>query len=199
MDEAGKTGENIGSANTQGGHSSNNMPHPKCPDEKLGFIMFECGLEGISLKGVKNSEALPKIDDKEETVSVTICNELSGGGGGGGGGSTPNLGSTVETLASDKEANILGTTLNSKEDIMMMMTDCNVSTPGKQSLLGGGTESFQLPSQKDKDKEKQLLKVVDLKKSGSASVSCVIQFKIMWYNFAAPPQTPITRKIDYTR
>jgi hypothetical protein len=25
-------------------------PQTKCPDEKLGFIMCECGLEGISLK-----------------------------------------------------------------------------------------------------------------------------------------------------
>jgi len=37
------------------------------------------------------------------------------------------------------------------------------------------------------------------KKPGPASVSCVIQLNTMWYNFAAPPQTPITRKIDYTR
>lgn len=36
-------------------------------------------------------------------------------------------------------------------------------------------------------------------KPGPASVSCVIQLKTMWYNFAAPPQAPITRKIDYTR
>uniref|UniRef100_A0A182M138 Fragile site-associated protein C-terminal domain-containing protein n=1 Tax=Anopheles culicifacies TaxID=139723 RepID=A0A182M138_9DIPT len=29
--------------------------------------------------------------------------------------------------------------------------------------------------------------------------SCVIDFKTVWFNFAAPPRTPITRKIDYTR
>jgi len=40
------------------GQDSNMRPHTpvlpapqKCPDEKLGFIMCECGLEGISLKG----------------------------------------------------------------------------------------------------------------------------------------------------
>lgn len=29
--------------------------------------------------------------------------------------------------------------------------------------------------------------------------SCVIDFKTVWFNFAAPPSVPITRKIDYTR
>lgn len=29
--------------------------------------------------------------------------------------------------------------------------------------------------------------------------SCLIDFKTVWFNFAAPPSVPITRKIDYTR
>lgn len=29
--------------------------------------------------------------------------------------------------------------------------------------------------------------------------SCVIEIEQVWFNFAAPPRTPITRKIDYTR
>lgn len=31
------------------------------------------------------------------------------------------------------------------------------------------------------------------------TVSCVIELRTVWFNFAAPPRTPITRKIDYTR
>lgn len=31
------------------------------------------------------------------------------------------------------------------------------------------------------------------------TVSGVIELKTVWFNFAAPPRTPITRKIDYTR
>lgn len=34
--------------------------------------------------------------------------------------------------------------------------------------------------------------------NGRAS-SCVIELKIVWFNFAAPPRAPITRKIDFTR
>jgi len=176
------------SAEAENRSQSQSLPHLRCPDEKLGFIMFECGLEGISLKGVKNSESIPKIEDKDETVSVTICNELNNIHRG----SSQNLASTVETLASDKEATIVGTAINSKEDVTI--PECNVSTPGKHSA-GGDTEIFDLTSEKDKENSMKL----DVKKSGAASVSCVIQFKVMWYNFAAPPQTPITRKIDYTR
>lgn len=33
---------------------------------------------------------------------------------------------------------------------------------------------------------------------GNAS-SCIIEIQQVWFNFAAPPRTPITRKIDYTR
>lgn len=29
--------------------------------------------------------------------------------------------------------------------------------------------------------------------------SCVMEVCQVWFNFAAPPLTPITRKIDYTR
>lgn len=31
------------------------------------------------------------------------------------------------------------------------------------------------------------------------TVSCIIELKTVWFNFAAPPRTPITRKIDFTR
>lgn len=37
------------------------------------------------------------------------------------------------------------------------------------------------------------------KAASGNTVSCVIELKTVWFNFAAPPPTPITRKIDYTR
>ena len=36
-------------------HSNLGLLQTKCPDEKLGFIMCECGLEGISLKVTSTS------------------------------------------------------------------------------------------------------------------------------------------------
>lgn len=40
--------------------------------------------------------------------------------------------------------------------------------------------------------------VATTKDSGNVS-SCIIELKVVWFNFAAPPRAPITRKIDYTR
>lgn len=37
---------------------------------------------------------------------------------------------------------------------------------------------------------------VEIDKNAS---SCVMEVCQVWFNFAAPPLTPITRKIDYTR
>lgn len=37
------------------------------------------------------------------------------------------------------------------------------------------------------------------KTTNGNTVSCVIELRTVWFNFAAPPRTPITRKIDFTR
>lgn len=41
--------------------------------------------------------------------------------------------------------------------------------------------------------------LVSLSNNNGRTSSCVIDFKTVWFNFAAPPRAPITRKIDFTR
>lgn len=41
--------------------------------------------------------------------------------------------------------------------------------------------------------------LVSLSNNNGRTSSCVIDLKAVWFNFAAPPSVPITRKIDYTR
>lgn len=41
--------------------------------------------------------------------------------------------------------------------------------------------------------------VVQVANNNGRASSCVIDLKTVWFNFAAPPSVPITRKIDYTR
>lgn len=41
--------------------------------------------------------------------------------------------------------------------------------------------------------------VVQVSNNNGRASSCVIDLKSVWFNFAAPPSVPITRKIDYTR
>jgi hypothetical protein len=171
--------DEVKSSDERASHSSH---QGRCPDEKLGFIMFECGLEGISLKGVKNTESAPKRAEKEETVSVTICNEVVNHRT-----SSSNL--VSEACESDKETTIV-CPLESKEDLTTV-ADVPTSTTPQPPIV----EPELVKESLEKVKGKEIIE----KSTGAASVSCVIQFTVMWYNFAAPPQTPITRKIDYTR
>lgn len=41
--------------------------------------------------------------------------------------------------------------------------------------------------------------VVAVSNNNGRASSCVIELKMVWFNFAAPPRAPITRKIDFTR
>lgn len=41
--------------------------------------------------------------------------------------------------------------------------------------------------------------VIAVSNNNGRTSSCVIDLKTVWFNFAAPPSVPITRKIDYTR
>lgn len=177
----------------------------KCPDEKLGFIMFECGLEGISLKGVKNSEALLPNQakgredelsrEKEDSVSVTICNEVRGTcsssnlSSGAPPAPSTSVSETCEGDQDEDEATLSSQPLLKSEPVSIgvVVVDVTEIGAGDPPQPEGGT-----PVGHSKAVEK-------VGGAGAASVSCVIEFKVMWYNFAAPPQTPITRKIDYTR
>lgn len=47
--------------------------------------------------------------------------------------------------------------------------------------------------------EKETKAVLAVSNNNGRASSCVIDLKTVWFNFAAPPSVPITRKIDYTR
>ncbi len=138
-------------------------------------------------QGIKNAEIPQKPEEKEETVSVTLCNESCNNVNPDRGSSTPNLVSATEIPASDKEKLVKG----SKEEIPQ--------GDEKKETVPTGPETSQNESNVFDEKDLRDRKGTKEKRPGPPSVSCVIQFNTMWYNFAAPPQTPITRKIDYTR
>jgi len=144
------------------------------------------------LQGIKNAEIPQKVEEKEDTVSVTLCNESCNNLNTGKGSSTANLASPIEVGVSEKES---GTLMgNSKEDVSQAQTPLeNHDTATNEKI--DPTQNDNASDDRDV-KEKRSIKE---RKAGPPSVSCVIQFNTMWYNFAAPPQTPITRKIDYTR
>ncbi|XP_039287951.1 LOW QUALITY PROTEIN: transmembrane protein KIAA1109 [Nilaparvata lugens] len=149
-------------------------------EEKLGFIMFECGLEGIAFKVVKRSKYdkedngdeikqgetethyTDSVRSREEVENASVLNDQSHQPTGAAHAIT-NAGFSSDSSAHDAAAN------ESSND------------PNTSGQPGVGSNA-----------------VVGVGGDENAS-SCVIQVQTVWFNFAAPPRAPITRKIDYTR
>ncbi|XP_012270662.1 uncharacterized protein KIAA1109 isoform X2 [Orussus abietinus] len=128
-------------------------------EDRLGFIMFECGLEGIKLKIVKRSQ-FEKNDNENEDKKVE-----------------PEVIHTNSVKSQDELDNTAGST-----------------TVTVDAEAGANASSNAAPINTSATCTSLVAKVAN-----GNTVSCVIELKTVWFNFAAPPRTPITRKIDYTR
>lgn len=148
--------------------------------------MFECGLEGVSIKVSKHSQSHKPNEDKKcvrqdnESCreSVKSAEELK-----------PDKEKTksyrssgIEDLFRKKDSNSKPSTPNLGSAQPPPVPPPEPSTPGPEE-----------PSNNDSS-----CTVVPVKDNGNMS-SCAIDLKVVWFNFAAPPRTPITKKIDYTR
>ncbi|KAG8228088.1 hypothetical protein J437_LFUL000087, partial [Ladona fulva] len=130
-------------------------------EDRLGFIMFECGFEGVSLKVVKRSQFVR-----------------------GGTGSSSQWSDDLES--------ILGIDAGIGQDGKVHKQKDQGRNTAEGEPLGkndategdGGGENVGIGAKHEPG-------------SGNAS-SCVMEFKTVWFNFAAPPRAPITRKLDYT-
>ncbi|XP_045469148.1 transmembrane protein KIAA1109 isoform X3 [Harmonia axyridis] len=161
-------------------------------EDKLGFIMFECGLEGINLKIVKKSEFEEECeDDKKEKKT-----ETSGTSG------DPDKGNEdCDPLVEDRGTTSRPCSATPKNgdrlSSLQRPTTPKVSNDkgdkkckDKEKNAGTSQPGTSQPTENCKDNAE--------KDMGNVS-SCVIELKVVWFNFAAPPRAPITRKIDYTR
>lgn len=134
-------------------------------EDKLGFIMFEGGLEGISIKIVKKS----KFEYTESSVNAST--------------NVP----SVESMKSNENLDSAANTPKTNQDTSKSATK-DGTTPNSTDKKNPEEES----------RTNELEKDPNLKDNGNIS-SGVIELKTVWFNFAAPPRAPITRKIDYTR
>lgn len=221
----------------------------KLPEESnmdssaLGYIMFECGLEGISTKMVKRSQF-----EKSENADHNIKNNSD-------------VNSSLDTSAGDKSATATGsattttaTAVSSDPGLAAKITESAAKLAGKKPTTpkpstprekilatfdGKGKESKDIVHKENKIKfafkssesvhtppinedtrpqpttnasanasvnasrsNPQTAKqnaLVSVSNNNGRTSSCVIDLKAVWFNFAAPPSVPITRKIDYTR
>ncbi|XP_034234984.1 transmembrane protein KIAA1109 isoform X3 [Thrips palmi] len=163
-------------------------------EERLGFIMFECGLEGVSVKVVKRSQ-LDRREGELEDSEVDIA--------------------YTDSVRSRDDLDVTGESTNPSR-----FSHADDSTSGKgvkpsgkhtlSSVPEGSTGSAASGPQgpfADVDAAASTAtssvgnaQLAPVKSCNHANTSsCVIDLHKVWFNFAAPPRTPITRKIDFTR
>jgi hypothetical protein len=185
----------------------------------LGFIIFECGLEGVSVKIVKRSQ-FEKSENAEENLKaenletgepnptnplMTLLNEAGTSKAADAlakitlkkpSTPKPNISKELFMGALDKfkesSINKLEKDNKAKEKAPLQETNSN---EGETSTDAG--PSKPAPTQKGESKNNAVL--VPQKDDNGKQSSCVIDLKKVWFNFAAPPRAPITRKIDCSR
>lgn len=134
--------------------------------------MFECGLEGVILKIVKKSHFENSTNERSiDSIQIDVAK------------SCENLDS------SDKSTQNTPKMSNVKSQVKLEGSKTPKMTEKEKKSDDGGF-------QKDESENRDIS--LTSKDNGNVS-SCVIEFRMVWFNFAAPPRAPITRKIDYTR
>ncbi|KAJ8972143.1 hypothetical protein NQ314_000369 [Rhamnusium bicolor] len=146
-------------------------------EDKLGFIMFECGLEGITLKVVKKSQF--EHIECELTAETAHFDPAK---------------SHDNSENSDSARSVYTTP---------KLTESKLPTKHESNHTPKLNEKDRKSKQEDEhvkhDLESEAKENAILAKDSGNVSSCIIEFKVVWFNFAAPPRAPITRKIDYTR
>ncbi|OWR42726.1 hypothetical protein KGM_210934 [Danaus plexippus plexippus] len=159
-------------------------------ENSIGYIMFECGIEGVSVKVSQHSQSHKPNEEKEKKPARTdneSCRESV---------------KSAEELKPDKEK----TKRTSGIEDLFRKRESN-SKPSTPNL--GNAQPPPVPPAAplppepstpgpDEPSDGSTATVVPAKDHGNTS-SCSVDLKVVWFNFAAPPRTPITKKIDYTR
>lgn len=183
----------------------------KFPEESsdingLGFIMFECGLEGISIKVVKRS-LFEKSDNAEDTLK-TVAEKAK----------VPdatthtamNFVQLLNEAGSMKAAEAIATTVRQiamKKPTTPKPASSKLKNSEKDPEKGKTEKEPTIILEDEMINEPPPLKIhstpinvpKDLTNDNGKVSSCIIDLKTTWFNFAAPPRAPITKKIDYSR
>ncbi|XP_065078677.1 bridge-like lipid transfer protein family member 1 isoform X6 [Ochlerotatus camptorhynchus] len=179
----------------------------------MGYIMFECGLEGVSVKIVKRSQ-FEKSENAEEGLKPAPEPNHSEANQSSITGNNPlNLVTLLNEAGGSMAAEALAKIGMKKPSTPKTGTPKDKSAPvyearSKEKLSEPKTPRDRFgPDESDQGKEQNPQigsnggdkAMVAAKNDNGKTSSCVVDFKTVWFNFAAPPRTPITRKIDYSR
>lgn len=192
----------------------------------VGYIMFECGLEGVCVKIVKRAQfeksenaedALKptpeKIEPEVNQSSVTSNNPLNlvtllnEAGGSMAAEALAKIGmkrpsTPKSSVIKDKTASVSDSRSKEKTIESKILRDRFTSKSNEECVPDETDQVNGKAAQPDLNctsSDEPNNAVVSTKNDNGKTSSCVIDFKTVWFNFAAPPRTPITRKIDYSR
>ncbi len=160
------------------GQKKHALQQQETTDAKMGYNMCECGFEGINIKVAKRS-----------------CNQEESTEGGGGG-------QEEEEEHTAAHGPILPDTVplggdDSGGSAASHVAFENVSTHENDDGVSHGAES---QDSKDPNNPKEAPSGGGGGYHGRRSTaSGSVELKTTWFNFAAPPKTPISKKIDFTK
>lgn len=149
----------------------------------FGYIMFEGGIEGISIKVSKHSQCQKAAAEEKRPRDNESCKE-----------SVKSEETKPEKPKSHRTSGF--------EDLFRKRDSSKPSTPNLNNNQQGppapAPPEPSTPAPDQTSNNDSTTTIVPTKPSGNTS-SCAVDLKVVWFNFAAPPRTPITKKIDYTR
>ena len=159
----------------------------------IGFIMFECGLEDISISAVRRlgykeksdikfDKRMAEVHQETETMEASTRAEVEGQGH-----SSDSQGQGQSSSQSQGHSRSGKTSDSSKPSIKVGSQELYPSSNSVHSW----DSRVSIPSDASALCDEEPLK-------GDAS-SGTLHLKTIWFNFAAPPPLPIKRKADFTK
>ena len=162
-------------------------------EDITGFIMFECGLEDIDLKAAKRSGFFGNLTMEDEENMQHIDNMLH------------NIQEKTMFAKEPKQkkqtmSNKTGTDTDNRDtDSVASQDGSNASGLGNSADDEASSWHSRVSLASDEIKEEKEDTVGEVRKLQGDASSCSLEFKTVWFNFAAPPPSPRKRKLEYTK
>lgn len=182
------------------------LPAPNEPgssvEDLAGFVMFECGMESINLKAARRDGYNAKLNEERVQNAAKILldfeNEAKETQMRFGGAETSSLSAFLPTSCVPESCLTKPRENRRDSDVISVQStksfvDGNTAddeASWKSRLSHRSTSSIEHDDNNVPESTEKL--------RGDAS-SCVLQFKTVWFNFAAPPPSPQKRRLEYTR
>lgn len=150
--------------------------------DDIGYIMFESGLEGISVKVSKHSQFDKTDNNNDDKMTNKTDSDTC----------------YADSIRSYDEYN------KSEKNIKLPKSSVIDEFFKKKESSKPSTPNLGCPIPEPINLEAEILPETNINavipsKDPEKACSCLIELKTMWFNFAAPPRTPITKKIDCSR